>query len=166
MSRLDQKPQIGKEVFIAPNATVIGDVILGDESSVWFGAVLRGDTDTINVGYRTNIQDTAVVHADPGAPAHIGHDVVVGHGAIVHGAYIGNHTLIGMRSTVLNHAKVGDYCIIGAHALVPEGMEIPDYSLVMGVPAKVVKQLTETQVEKIKLNAASYVALAEEYPKA
>ena len=153
----------GKDVYVAPNATLIGRVNLGDESSVWFGAVLRGDNDDINVGARSNIQDGCIVHVDPGVPVNIGEDVVVGHSAIVHGATVGDNSLIGMRATLLNHVKVGKYCIIGAHSLLTEGTEIPDFSVVMGVPGKVVKQLTPEQAEKIKKNAASYVALGKRY---
>lgn len=155
----------GKDVYVAPNATVIGRVNLGDESSVWFGAVLRGDNDDINVGARSNIQDGCIVHVDPGVPVNIGEDVVVGHGAIVHGATVGDNTLIGMRATLLNKAKVGKCCIIGAHSLVTEGTEIPDFSVVMGVPGKIVKQLSPEQAEKIKKNAANYVALGKRYLK-
>ncbi len=153
----------GKDVFIAPNATVLGQVTLGDEVSVWFGAVLRADADIIEVGSRSNIQDNAVVHCDPGAPAIIGEDCIIGHLALVHGAQLGNHVLVGMNSTLLNNAKVGDYCIIGANALVTAGTVIPPYSLVVGSPAKVVKQLTPEQIEKIKQNAEVYVDLSKGY---
>lgn len=153
----------GKDVFIAPNATVLGQVTLGDEVSVWYGAVLRADADVIEIGSRSNIQDNAVVHCDPGAPAIIGEDCIIGHLALVHGAQIGNHVLVGMNSTVLNNAKVGDYCIIGANALVTAGTEIPPYSLVVGSPAKVVKQLTPEQIEKIKQNSEVYVDLSKGY---
>lgn len=153
----------GKDVFIAPNATVIGNVSLGDECSIWFGAVLRGDGDTITIGHRTNIQDNAVVHVDPGDPVSIGNDCIIGHLALVHGATIGNNVLVGMHSTIMNGAKVGNFCIIGANAMVPAGMEIPDYSLVMGTPAKIVKQLSPEHIEKVKKNAAVYVELAKEY---
>ncbi len=153
----------GKDVFIAPNATVIGQVTLGDEVSIWYGAVLRADADVIEIGSRSNIQDNAVVHCDPGAPAIIGEDCIIGHLALVHGAQLGNHVLVGMNSTLLNNAKVGDYCIIGANALVTAGTVIPPYSLVMGSPAKVVKQLTPEQIEKIKQNAKVYVDLSKGY---
>lgn len=155
----------GKGVYIAPNATIIGQVNLGDESSVWFGAVLRGDNDQINIGARSNIQDGCIIHVDPGVPVNIGEDVVVGHGAIIHGATVENNSLIGMHATLLNSVKVGKCCIIGAHSLITEGTEIPDYSLVMGVPGKVVRQLTPEQCEKIKQNAAAYVALGRRYLK-
>lgn len=153
----------GNDVFIAPNATVIGNVTLGDECSVWYGAVLRADSDSITIGHRTNIQDNAVIHVDPNEPATIGNDCIIGHLALVHGATIGNNVLVGMHSTVMNGAKVGDFCIIGANALVPAGMEIPPYSMVLGTPAKVVKELTPEQIEKVKRNAAVYVELAKEY---
>lgn len=155
--------KIGKAVFIAPTATVIGNVILEEEASVWFGAILRGDSDQIYVGSRTNVQDGAILHVDPGVPIQLGNEVVVGHGAIIHGASVGDYSLIGMRATLLNGVKVGKGCIIGAHSLLTEGSQIPDYSLVMGTPAKVVKQLTEEQVERIRENAAHYVALARRY---
>ena len=155
----------GKEVWIADTARVFGQVSLGDESSVWFGAVLRGDGDTITVGDRTNIQENAVIHVDPGFPTRIGDDCIIGHGAIVHGATLGNHVLVGMHATVLNAAVIGNFCIIGANALVTEGMQIPDYSIVMGAPAKVVKQLSPTHIEKVKRNAQSYVELSKEYIK-
>ncbi len=166
MKDILQKPiTTGKEVWIADTARVFGRVSLADNCSVWFGAVLRGDGDDIVVGERSNIQDTAIVHVDPGFPVYIGHDCILGHGAIVHGAKLGNHVLIGMRATVLNGAVIGNYCIIGAHALVTEGMQIPDYSLVLGSPAKIVKQLTPEQIEKVKRNAQVYVDLAKEYLK-
>lgn len=153
----------GKDVFIAPTATVIGNVQLADESSIWFGAILRGDGDEICIGARSNIQDGCIVHVDPGVPAHIGEDVVVGHGAIIHGATVGDCSLIGMRATLLNNVKVGKGCVIGAHSLLTEGTVIPDYSMVMGVPGKIVKQLPPEAAEKIKENAARYVELGKRY---
>ncbi len=163
---LKKQPKLGKDVFIAPNATLIGNVELGDECSVWFGAVLRGDSDTITIGHRTNIQDNAVLHVDPNEPVNIGNDCIIGHLALVHGATIGNNVLVGMHSVVMNSAKVGNFCIIGANAMVPAGMEIPDYSIVMGTPAKVVKQLSPAHIEAVEKNAAVYVELAKEYLKA
>jgi carbonic anhydrase/acetyltransferase-like protein (isoleucine patch superfamily) len=157
------RPQLGKGVFIAPTATVIGKVKLGDECSVWYGAVLRGDEEEIVVGSRTNIQDTCVIHADHHEPTIIGEGCIIGHGAIIHGASIGNHSLIGMRATVLNRAKIGNYCIIGAHALVTQDMEIPDYSVVMGAPARVVKRIPHDQIEVFKQGEAVYVQLAKDY---
>ena len=155
--------QKGESVWIADTARVFGRVILGNECSVWFGAVLRGDADEIHIGSRSNVQENAVIHVDPGYPVVIGEDCIIGHGAIVHGAQIGNNVLVGMHATVLNGAKIGNFCIIGANALVTEGMQIPDYSIVMGSPAKVVKQLSEVHIEKVKRNALAYVELSKAY---
>jgi len=163
ISILSKDVKKGERAFVAPNATVIGNVNLEEDVSVWFGAVLRADGDTIDIGARTNIQDNAVIHVDPGFPVHIGHDCIVGHLALVHGANIGNHVLIGMHSTVLNGAVVGDYCIIGANALVTAGTVIPPYSMVMGVPAKVVKTIGPDQIKNIVRNAEVYVRLKDEY---
>ena len=163
IDELKAKVRKGREVFIAPNATVLGDVILEDNVSVWFGAVLRADNDNITIGRGSNIQDNCVIHVDPGKPVKIGEEVIVGHAAIVHGATVGNNTLIGMRATLLNGTKIGNWCIVGAHALVTENMEIPDYSIVMGSPAKIVKTLSEDQKEKVRKNAEVYIELAKQY---
>lgn len=166
MKPIDQlrKPiQKNSSTFIAPTATAIGNVRLGEECSVWFGAVLRGDTDEIVVGNRTNIQDNAVIHADPGSPCIIGDDCVVGHSAIVHGARLSHHVLIGMHATILNDAQIGEYSIIGANALVPQGMIIPPYSMVLGVPAKIVKTLNSEVEAKIEENVREYVERAKVY---
>ena len=149
--------------FIAPNASVMGNVTFGEDVSVWYGAVIRADVEAIIIGDRSNIQDTAVLHADPGDPTVIGNDVTVGHGAIIHGAIVGDCSLIGMRATVLNKAKIGKNCIIGACALVTEGMVIPDNSLVMGVPAKVIKQISEHQVIFLKMSALHYMEMAKRH---
>lgn len=163
MSNFNKPIQQGKEVFIAPTSTVIGDVQLGDEVSIWYGAVLRGDSDKIVVGNRTNIQDNAVVHCDPNEPAIIGEDCIIGHGAIVHGARLANNVLVGMHATILNNAEIGEYSIIGANALVTSGTVIPPRSLVLGSPAKVVKTIGEEQMEAIRKNAEVYVAKSKEY---
>ncbi|MCP1385986.1 gamma carbonic anhydrase family protein [Runella salmonicolor] len=152
-----------KAVFIASSASVMGQVSLGEQASVWYGAVIRADVEKIIVGHRTNIQDTAVLHADEGSPTIIGDDVTVGHGAIVHGATVGNGSLIGMRATILNNAKIGKFCIIGAHALVTEGMEVPDFSMVLGTPGKVVKQLPESMAARLLESAAHYVAMGQRH---
>ena len=162
---LNTPVQKGKDVWISDTARVFGKVILGDECSVWFGAVLRGDNDWIKVGSRTNIQDQVVIHVDEGFPVTIGNECILGHGAIVHGATLGNNILVGMHATILNGAKIGNFCIIGSNALVTENTIIPDYSIVMGTPAKVVKQLSEEQIEKVKQNAQNYVELSKEYIK-
>ncbi|HQD26646.1 MULTISPECIES: gamma carbonic anhydrase family protein [Methanoculleus] len=153
----------GKRVFIAENATVIGDVTLADDVSVWFGAVIRGDRDRISVGAGSNIQDNAVVHTTIGFPVTVGADVSVGHGAILHGCTIHDRVLVGMGAVVLNGAVVGEGSIIGAGAVVTEGKEIPPNSLVLGVPGKVVRETTPEQQESIIQNAREYVKLAERY---
>jgi carbonic anhydrase/acetyltransferase-like protein (isoleucine patch superfamily) len=155
--------QKGTAVWIADTARVFGKVILGNECSIWFGAVLRGDNDWIKVGNKTNIQEQVTIHVDEGFPVTIGDECILGHGAIVHGATLGNNVLVGMHATILNGAKIGNFCIIGSHALVTENAVIPDYSVVMGTPGKVVKQLTETQMENVKQNAMNYVNLSKEY---
>ncbi|CAI8232492.1 MAG: 2,3,4,5-tetrahydropyridine-2,6-dicarboxylate N-acetyltransferase [Bacteroidia bacterium] len=159
---LDQVNQ-GKNIFIAPSATVIGNVKLNDNVSVWFGAVIRGDSDRITIDSQTNIQDNAVIHCDPGKPAIIGKSCIIGHGAIVHGAQLSDHVLIGMNATILNDAKIGAFSIIGANSLVTSGMEIPPKSLVLGSPAKVIRKITNTEEENIKKNALVYVEKALEY---
>lgn len=150
----------GEGQFIAPNAAVIGDVILHENASVWFSCVLRGDADTIEVGAGTNIQDGTVIHADPGFPAVIGANVTVGHNAMIHGCHIGDGTLVGINAVVLNGARVGRGCLIGANALVTEGMEIPDGSMVLGSPAKVVKTLDEEMQLLLQHNADHYIGNA------
>lgn len=152
-----------KKTFIAPNASVMGNVTFGEDVSVWYGAVIRADVEKIQIGNRTNIQDNAVLHADPGDPTILGNDVTVGHGAIVHGATVGDGSLIGMRATILNRATIGKGCLIGANSLVTEGTIIPDYSLAVGSPAKVIRQFTEEQAEKIKSGAMHYVEMAKKH---
>jgi carbonic anhydrase/acetyltransferase-like protein (isoleucine patch superfamily) len=145
------------ETFVAPNATVIGSVILHDCASVWFNVVIRGDNDPIVVGERTNIQDGSVLHTDLGVPLTLGRGVTVGHKAMLHGCTVGDHSLIGINSVVLNRARIGSHCIIGANALIPEGKEIPDGSLVMGTPGKVIRPLTEQERQGLVLSAEHYV---------
>lgn len=152
------RPTLGDKVWIAPSAALIGDVVMGDESSLWFGAVIRGDVYPIRVGKRTNIQDNAVVHVSGGyAPTNIGDDVTIGHTALVHGCTIGDRCLIGMGSTVLDGAVIEAECLIGAGALVPPRMHIPARSMVMGRPGKVVRQLTDADLDLIRGSAAVYV---------
>ena len=151
------------EYFVAPNAAVIGRVRLGRNASVWFGAVLRGDTNEIEIGADTNIQDNAVVHVDDDAPARIGDSVTVGHAAVVHGCTVGRGSLIGIGSTILSHAKIGEFCIVGAGALVTERKEFPDRSLILGAPAKRVRDITDEEVEMMKQSAAHYAALGRRY---
>ena len=143
--------------WIAQSAEVMGRVILKENASVWYGCVLRGDNDPITIGENTNIQDLSVIHTDIGAPVTIGANVTVGHRVILHGCEIGDDTLIGMGSTILNRVKIGKNCIIGANALISEGKEIPDNSLVMGAPGKVVKEVSPQQVQMIRMSALHYV---------
>jgi carbonic anhydrase/acetyltransferase-like protein (isoleucine patch superfamily) len=153
----------GGPVFVAPTATVTGDVTLGEETGIWFGAVLRGDRDRIEIGPGSNVQDNAVVHTSRGFPARIGREVSVGHGAILHGCTIGDRVLVGMGAIVMNGAVVGEDTIIAAGAVVTEGTVIPPGSVVMGVPGKVVKEITPVQKENIRKNAGSYIELAQGY---
>ena len=143
--------------WVAPDAQVIGDVILGEDVGIWFGAVLRGDHAQMSIGARSNIQDGAMVHTDVGMPLSVGEDVTVGHHAILHGCTIGNGVLIGMGATILNNAKIGDGCIVGANALVTEGKEFPPGSLIVGSPAKAVRDVDAATQAKLKLGAAGYV---------
>jgi carbonic anhydrase/acetyltransferase-like protein (isoleucine patch superfamily) len=152
--------------WLHPTAVVHGDVILGDDVSLWPTAVIRGDTDQIVVGDRTNVQDGAVIHADPGVPTVIGRDCVIGHRAIVHGATLEDAVLVGMGAIVMNRVRVGTGSVIGAGAVCTEGMEIPPGSLVLGVPARVVKELPPEQAERTRANAARYVALSRRYAAA
>jgi len=158
--------QIHPSVYIAEGARIVGDVMIGEESSVWFNAVLRGDCDRIRIGRRTNVQDNCMLHADPGVPCIVGDGVTIGHLAIVHGAEIGDNVVIGMHSVVMNRAKVGANSIIGVGAVVTEGVEIPPGSLVMGLPGKVKRPLTEIEIEGIRASATHYVQNAKEFAAA
>jgi len=155
----DKKPQLPTEgeYWVAPNATVIGDVILKPGASIWFGAVVRGDNDPITIGRNTNIQDGSVLHSDTGEPLTIGDGVTVGHMAMLHSCEIGDNSLIGIGAVVLARAKIGRNCLIGANALITEDKVIPDNSLVMGQPGKVVRQLEPGQIEALRGSAAHYV---------
>lgn len=154
---------LGEGHFIAPNAVLIGDVVLHEKSSVWFSCVLRGDADRIEIGAGSNIQDGAVLHADPGFPLSVGRNVTVGHNAMLHGCTVGDGTLVGINAVVLNGARVGRGCLIGANALITEGMEIPDGSLVLGVPAKIKSRLTDEQQRALMINAEHYVRNGQRY---
>ena len=162
----EQSPQIDPTAYVADGAQVIGNVTLGPGASVWFNAVLRGDTERIVIGEGTNIQDGAVVHADPGYPCVVGARVVAGHGAILHGCQVGDECLIGMSAIVLNGARLGPGCIVAAGALIPEGREIPERSLVMGVPARVVRAVTDEELAEIRAAAERYRLRAETYRSA
>jgi len=157
LSFCGKEPRDEGAAFVAPNATVQGDVVLKAGSTVWYGAVLRGDDGTLNIGENSNVQDNAVLHCDVGGGVTLGKNVTVGHSALVHGCTVGDGSLIGMHATLLNHCVVGKRCIIGAGALVPEGMVIPDDSVAVGVPARVIKRTTPEQAEANLRNAAHYV---------
>jgi len=150
-------------VYIAPTATVIGNVKIAPGSSVWFGAVLRSDMALIQIGRNTSVQDNAIIHVSEGVETRIGDQVTIGHGAIVHGAQVDDTVLIGIGAIVLDRAQVGEGSIIGAGAVVTESAQIPERSLVLGVPGKVVRQVTTEQLRSIEANAKSYVALAQRY---
>lgn len=149
--------QVHPTTYIAAGAIVVGDVTLAELTSVWFNAVLRGDTTPITISARSNIQDGAILHADPGFPAEIGEGVTIGHGAIVHGAKIGHNTVIGMGAILLNGAVVGENCIVGAGALITEGKVFPAGTLILGSPAKVVRELNEDDINRNYLSAETYV---------
>ncbi len=155
-----RRNQIDPSVFIAPGAIIVGDVTLSAECSVWFHASLRGDAEAILVGPRTNIQEGVIFHADPGYPAVVGTGVTIGHGAIVHGARIGNNCVIGMRATLLNGSTIGENSLVGAGALVTEGKQFPPGVLILGAPAKVVRELTPEEIERNRRAADVYVARA------
>ena len=154
---------IEDSIVIYPGAQVFGDVELGRNVSIWHGAVIRGDTDSITIGDNSNVQDNCVVHCTRGFPVEIGENVSIGHGAVVHGCRLDDNVLIGMNATVLNGAHISKNSIVGAGAVVSEGKEFPEGSLILGVPAKAVKQLTPEQVQLIQNNADNYVKLSKQY---
>lgn len=156
-------PVTAESAFLAPTATLCGDVALGEQSSAFYGVCARGDSAPIRVGDRTNLQDNVVLHADAGFPCTLGDDVTVGHSAVVHGATVEEGCLIGMSATVMNGAVVGAHTMVAAGALVLEGTVIPSGSLVAGVPAKVRRELTEQELESLKTSAATYIRLAEKH---
>lgn len=150
-------PQISDSAWVADSAQVMGQVALADDANVWFGVVIRGDMDAIQIGKRTNIQDLSVLHADAGVPLTIGDDVTVGHHVMLHGCTVGDGSLIGIGAIVLNGAKIGKGCLVGAGSLVTEGKEFPDGSMIMGSPAKVVRQLSPEQLQGLLNSAEHYV---------
>lgn len=154
---------IEDSIVICPGAQVFGDVELGENVSIWHGAVIRGDTDSITIGNNSNVQDNCVIHCTRGFPVVIGDNVSIGHGAVVHGCKLDDNVLIGMNATVLNGAHISKNSIVGAGAVVSEGKDFPEGSLILGVPAKVVKQLTPEQVQLIQNNADNYVKLSKMY---
>jgi carbonic anhydrase/acetyltransferase-like protein (isoleucine patch superfamily) len=162
---VSDETKIHSSVFIASTATVIGDVSIGRDSSVWFNAVIRGDSASIVIGEGTNVQDSVVIHTDVGSPTTIGSRVTIAHGAIVHGAMVANDVLIGIGAIVLSRAHIGEYSVIAAGSLIPEGTEIPPRSLVMGVPGKIIRQVSDTDIERIQHGAHEYAKAAKNYQK-
>ena len=161
----EHHPKVSETAFVAPNATVIGQVRLENGVSVWPGAVIRGDQDLITIEDGSNVQDGAVIHVDRGHPVSIGKNVTVGHAAVLHGCTIGEGSLIGIHATVLNDVVVGKHSIVGAGSVVPAGKRFPDRSLILGVPGKVVRELTDEEVKSISNNAGDYVARSRDYAK-
>ena len=157
------QPRVADSAWVADSAQVMGNVVLGEDSSVWFGTVIRGDTETITVGRGSNIQDASVLHADIGKPLTIGDNVTVGHQVMLHGCTIGDESLIGIGAIVLNGAKIGRHCLVGAGALVTEGKEFPDGSMIIGSPAKAVRQLSPEQIEGLRRSARHYMANAQRF---
>ncbi|GGO73099.1 gamma carbonic anhydrase family protein [Bowmanella pacifica] len=156
-------PRVARDVFIAPDAQIIGDVAIEEQASVWFNVVMRGDNELITIGQDSNVQDGSVLHTDMGYPLTLGKGVTVGHKVMLHGCTVGDYSLIGINAVVLNGASIGRYCLIGANALVTENMQIPDRSLVLGSPAKIVRTLTEEQCAKLEASAAHYVQNGKRY---
>jgi len=159
------RPSIGKECFVAETAVISGKVTLEDFSSVWFGAAIRGEVDSIRIGQRTNVQDNCVIHADLGFPAQLGEAVSVGHGAIIHGATIGANCLVGMGAILLNGSKVGANSVVGAGSLIVQGAEFPENTLVLGSPAKAKRMLTEEEIQQIRMNGQHYDEFRIQYLK-
>lgn len=163
----DKQPQVHPTAFLASGAMVVGDVVLGDRVSVWFNAVIRGDSSSVRVGANTNVQDAAVLHTDQGSPCVVGEDCTIGHGAVVHGCRIGRGCLIGMGAVVLSGAEIGDESIVAAGALIPEGRSYPPRSLLVGSPARRLRDLTDEEVERlIRPGVQHYLEFAEEYRRA
>lgn len=159
----DSSPDIHPTAWVADSARVIGRVHLSADVSVWFGAVLRAEAEDLRIGRGSNVQDNAVLHVDPGTPLNIGADVTVGHQAMLHGCTVGDGALIGIQAVVLNHARIGANCVVGAGAVVTEGREFPAGSLILGAPAKAVRELTPEQIAMFRLAATSYVQRAQHY---
>jgi carbonic anhydrase/acetyltransferase-like protein (isoleucine patch superfamily) len=156
-------PTVAADAFVAPNASVIGQVVLAARSSVWFGAILRGDNEPIHIGEGSNVQESAVLHTDPGFPLRVAANVTIGHQVMLHGCTIGEGSLVGIQSVVLNGAVVGKSCLIGAGALLTERKVFPDRTLILGSPAKVIRDLTDEEVAKLALSAEGYVRRAALY---
>ena len=161
----NKKPKNSGENWVAPNATIIGDVTLEKNTSIWFNATLRGDIENIHIGEGSNVQDGSVLHTDPGCPLTVGSDVTIGHIVMLHGCEIGNNSLIGIGSSILNKAKIGSNCIVGANTLITENKIIPNNSLVIGSPGKIIRELKQKEIEQIKENAEEYKTYWKKYAK-
>ena len=159
----DDVPDVHPTAWVADSAEVVGRVTLGENASVWYGAVLRGDNDRITVGANSNVQDGSVLHTDQGVELVLGENVTVGHQCMLHGCSVGDGTLVGIQSVILNRARIGRFCIVGAGSLVTEGKEFPDGSMIMGSPAQVVRQLTPEQIARVASSAAHYVLQAQRH---
>jgi carbonic anhydrase/acetyltransferase-like protein (isoleucine patch superfamily) len=156
----DVSPSISLSAYVAPSAQIIGNAVLADHSSVWFGATLRGDNEVIRIGINSNVQDATVMHTDPGFPLNIGSNVSIGHQAMLHGCTVGDGSLIGIQAVVLNAAVIGRGCLVGAGAIITERKVFPDGTLILGAPAKVVRELTDAERDNLLKIAANYVARA------
>lgn len=161
----DKKPQIGKHVYIAPGAQIIGDISIGEYSSIWFNCVLRGDIEAITIGDRTNIQDLCVIHTNRGQPTVIEDDVSIGHSCVLHACRIGKGSLIGMGSIILNGSEIGEYSLVAAGSLIPERKKFPARSLILGSPAKVVRELSSEEIASLQNTVDRYLLRAKEYMK-
>ena len=159
----DQTPELAETAWVADNAQVMGAVKIAADASIWFGVTVRGDTETIEIGEGSNIQDGSVMHADHGKPIKVGKHVTVGHMVMLHGCTIGDESLIGIGAVILNGAKIGKNCLVGAGSLVTEGKEFPDGSMIMGSPAKVVRELTPDQIQGLRMSAQNYVLNAQRF---
>lgn len=153
----ERVPSVHESVFVAPGANVIGSVVLSENVSVWFGATIRGDNDTITLGKNSNVQEGAVLHTDPGLKLTIGENVTIGHQAMLHGCTVGDGSLIGIQAVILNNAVIGKGCLVGAGAVITEGKVFPDRSLILGAPARVARTLSDEDVERLLKSAATYV---------
>lgn len=156
-------PDLAASCFVASSADVIGDVTIGENCSIWYGVVIRGDMAPITIGNGTNVQDLSMIHVDTNKPTDIGNDVTIGHAAIIHACRIGDNSLIGMGATILDGAQIGKYVIIGANSLVPQNKQIPDYSMVFGSPAKVIRRLNDEEIAFLQKHPGTYQELAKEY---
>jgi len=158
-----ETPKTELAAFIAPNATIIGNVELAKDSSVWFGAILRGDNDLISIGEATNVQDGTIIHTDDGIPLRVGARVTIGHAAILHGCTVGDESLVGIGAVLLNGSSIPRHCVVGARALVTEGKTFPERSLIIGSPARAIRTLTDEEIEGIRASAAHYVENARRF---